>query len=256
MHPTDSDLEEQLKQTQLAYEMAHQMCQFKSGFLARISHELRSPLNSLIGVHQLILADLCDDPAEERELIAQAHASALKLVHLLDQILEVAKVEHGTSQLQIQPLQLTSLLERVYQLTYLQAQNRNLHLKILSPDPQVYILADPHWLNQVLVNFIDTSISLMQEGTISLSVQIDSTIPCVNIRIEHDLPHRLWSEPSDLLLSSSPAITQDNDLPVPGLTLLMNQALLEQMQGYIEVLEVADHTCIQCSIPLVVPEAE
>src|SRR4028118_383672 len=73
---------EQLKQTQLAYQMAHEMSQFKSGFLARTSHELRSPLSSVIGLHQLILSDLCDSPEEEREFVAQANASALKLVKL------------------------------------------------------------------------------------------------------------------------------------------------------------------------------
>ena len=52
---------EQLKQTQLAYQLAQQMSQFKAGFLTRVSHELRSPLNSMIGLHQLILSDFsCD----------------------------------------------------------------------------------------------------------------------------------------------------------------------------------------------------
>ena len=59
-------LSEQLKQTQLAYQMASEMSKFKAGFLARTSHELRSPLSTMIGTLQLILSDLCDDPAEER----------------------------------------------------------------------------------------------------------------------------------------------------------------------------------------------
>ena len=75
-------LKEELKQTELALQMAAQMSQFKGGFLARTSHELRSPLSSLIGLHQLIVSDLCDDPEEEREFVAQAYQYALKLMGL------------------------------------------------------------------------------------------------------------------------------------------------------------------------------
>jgi signal transduction histidine kinase len=91
----DSDelqpLKEELKQTQLAYEMAKEMSQFKAGFLARTSHELRSPLSSLIGLHQLILQDLCDSPEEERQFVAQANTSALKMVKVLDDLVKVSK---------------------------------------------------------------------------------------------------------------------------------------------------------------------
>src|ERR671932_28169 len=76
-------LKEELKQTKLAYEMAKEMSQFKAGFLARTSHELRSPLSTMFGTLQLILSDLCDDPAEEREFVEQAHVAALKLVKLI-----------------------------------------------------------------------------------------------------------------------------------------------------------------------------
>ena len=65
------ELKEELKQAQLAYQMAAQMSQFKAGFLARTSHELRSPLSSMIGLHQLILSDLCESPEEQKEFIKE-----------------------------------------------------------------------------------------------------------------------------------------------------------------------------------------
>ncbi|XHX75955.1 MAG: sensor histidine kinase [Stenomitos frigidus ULC029] len=100
----------ELQALQMAYQFATEMSQFKGGFLARTSHELRSPLNGMIGMHQLILEDLCDSPEEEREFIAQANESALKLIKLLDTVLDVARLEHGKlyqfskDQLQIVPL--------------------------------------------------------------------------------------------------------------------------------------------------------
>ncbi|MBW4666661.1 MAG: hypothetical protein KME60_04265 [Cyanomargarita calcarea GSE-NOS-MK-12-04C] len=111
-----STLEQQIKQTQLAYDMAQEMGQFKAGFLARTTHELRSPISQLISLHQLILSDLCENPAEEREFIAQAHNSANKLMKLIDEILKIARIEHGTNKLDIQPLQLAQQLQEIYQL--------------------------------------------------------------------------------------------------------------------------------------------
>lgn len=259
-----SALLEQLKQTQMAYQLAHQMSQFKAGFLARTCHELRSPLNSLIGLHQLILSDLCDDPAEEREFVAQAHQSALKLVKLLDEILEVARTEHGSNRLEIQPLQLARVLEEVDNLTYMLAANRNFPFQLSPPEPEIYILADPRWLRQVLVNLIDTSIAQMEEGSICVSAQPKPEAGTVHIWLDVQLPASAWCESVDLMKSerrqNSPV--KDNAARSPGLTLLLNQTLLELMKGRLEILPVSTDvdesycTRIQLTIPLVIPETE
>ncbi|PMB14013.1 sensor histidine kinase, partial [Fischerella thermalis CCMEE 5328] len=117
-------LQQQIKQTQLAYEMAREMSQFKAGYLARTTHVLRSPINGLIGLQQLILANLCENPEEEREFIKQAHDRTLKLLKLIDEILTVARLEHGTNKLDLQPRSLKDLLQEVYDLTYMLAENR------------------------------------------------------------------------------------------------------------------------------------
>lgn len=246
---------EQLKACQLAYQLAEEMCQFKAGFLTRVSHELRSPLNSLIGLHQLILCNLCDDPAEEREFVAQANLAALKLVKLLDEILDVARMEHGTNKPEIVTLQLTLVLEEVYQLTHLLAVNRNFRFWVSSPTPEIYILADYRWLRQVLVSLVTTSIAQMEEGSICISVKTSPTIGRVYIWLDVQLSPSSWSQEAvDLLHRFNSAA-----VPSPGLTLMLNQTILELMAGRLEVLPVStdgEHplTRIQISIPLVVPE--
>ena len=95
----ETQLLQELQQTQLAYYKAQEMSQFKAGFLTRISHELRSPLSSIMGLHQLILADLCENPEEEREFIGQAHEKSFKLLKLLDEILNISKIESGRNKL-------------------------------------------------------------------------------------------------------------------------------------------------------------
>lgn len=252
---------EQLKQTEIAYQLAQEMSQFKAGFLARISHELRSPLNSLIGLHQLILSDLCDDPAEEREFVAQAHASALKLINLIDEILDVARTEHGTNKLAIQPLDLTQVLDEVYNLTHLLAANRNFPLQVSPPEPQTYILADPRWLRQVLTSLINTSISQMQEGRICISSQAIPTEKLVHIWLDVPLPTTL-SEPVNLMAAEIDfsRLNTENITSSLGLSLLLNQTILEVMNGRLEILtsptDAAHFTRLQLTIPLVIPETE
>ena len=267
--PVDPNQNALLVQAQLAYQMAAEMGQFKAGFLTRISHELRSPLNSLIGLQQLILSDLCDDPAEEREVVAQAQAAAFKLVKLLDEILNVARTEQATTRIEIQPLQLVHVLQEVYDLTYLLAANSNFRLQVLPNDPEIYILADPRWLRQVLVNLVDTCISQMEEGSIHVSAQLTPAADSIHIWLDVQLPATTWAEPVDLIQSSVcrqpfesklKQRVKKNAIPSPGLKLMLNQTLLEHMQGCLELLPVPTQagespcTRMQITIPLMIPE--
>ncbi|OUL22414.1 sensor histidine kinase [Nostoc sp. RF31YmG] len=261
---------QRLQETQLAYQMAKEMSQFKAGFLARTTHELRSPLNGLIGLHQLILSNLCENPEEEREFIAQAHERALKLLKLIDEILNVARVEHGTNKLDIQPLSLNELLQEVYKLTYMLAANRNFSLQVSPPDLEIYVLADPRWLRQVLLNLVDTAITQMEEGKISISTNPSPTKNSAYIWLDipvHALP---WSESIDFIKSidfiqaeDKPVLTDEGNPNLsPGMKLLLNQTLVEVMGGKLEVIPPTTQagndqfTRLQVSIPLVIPEAE
>lgn len=257
-----TQLLQQLETCHLAYQLAHEMSQFKAGFLARTSHELRSPLNSLIGLHQLILSDLCDDPAEEREFVVQAHDAALKLVKLMDEILDVSRIQHGTNYLEIQPLQLARVLEEVYNFTHLLAANRNFTFQLTPPDPEIYVLADPRWLRQVLVSLLDTCIAQMEEGSICVSAQAIPAAELVHIWLDVQLPTSAWNEPMDLIQPSHVPheAVYKNTAPSSGMRLLMNQTVLELMKGRLEFLPIptdeneSNFTRIQIAIPLLIPE--
>ncbi|MHC5939057.1 sensor histidine kinase [Nostoc sp.] len=258
-------ISQQLQQMELAYQMAREMSQFKAGFLARTTHELRSPLNGLIGLHQLILSDLCEDPAEEREFIAQAQERTLKLLKLMDEILSVARIEHGTNKLNIQPRPLAQILEEVYNLTYMLAANRNFPLQLLPADPEIYVLVDYLWLRQILISLIDTAITQMEEGSICISTSTVPTSNFVNIWLDVPTHAILWSEPIDLIKSEDhlTQIDQKKAAFSPGMRLLMNQILVEVMGGKLEILPLTiakeppqQLTRLQISIPLVIPEAD
>lgn len=262
-------LEEELKQTQLAYEMAKEMSQFKGGFLARTAHELRSPLSSLIGMHQLILGDLCDSPEEAREFVAHANNSALKMVKLLDEVIDIAKTEHGTNRLELRSFPLTPIFEDVYRLTHMQAGNNNLQFELVPPDPEIYVLADSRRFRQVLMGIVDAAIAQLserKEGSIKVWATPSEESQEVCIWIDVQCPMSVWSETVDLL-SQTPEVKEQHSetgKASPGLTLLMVQTLVEVMQGRLEMLPISNEestasstenlTRLRCSMPLGTPE--
>ena len=252
----ENQLLQELQQTQLAYYQAREMSQFQAGFLARISHELRSPLGSIIGLHQLILTDLCENPEEEREFIGEAHEKSLKLLKLIDEILNVSKIASGRNKLDIQTWQLSEFLQAVYNLTYLLAVNRNYPF-ILSPsDPEIYILADYNWLKQVLINLIDTTIAQMEEGNIYLSSNLSSTDNRANIWLDVPTDTVITNESLDLMKSENQT-TQENIVLSPGMKFSLNQSLVELMGGKLEILpfptnqeDTPQLTRLQISMPI------
>ena len=234
------ELKEELKQAQLAYQMAAQMSQFKAGFLARTSHELRSPLSSMIGLHQLILSDLCESPEEQKEFIAQAYHSALKLMKLIDEIVAVSKTEYGTNSIHLESLQLAEIFKEIDRLTHLQAANRNLQLEIAPADPLLQVLADRSRLIQLIFNLIDSGIALMRTGTIKLSTT-NVTQNSIQIDIDLACPTALWldstaPEPNFKTqnLAEFRDLLQEIGLSA-NMKLLMSKTLIETMGGSLEL---------------------
>ncbi|HEY9652821.1 MAG TPA: histidine kinase dimerization/phospho-acceptor domain-containing protein, partial [Coleofasciculaceae cyanobacterium] len=94
------------KELELASERAEEASRLKSEFLANTSHELRTPLNGMIGFLKLIIEGMADDPEEQREFIEEAYRSAIHLLNLINDILDIAKIEAGKMELDLGPVQL------------------------------------------------------------------------------------------------------------------------------------------------------
>ncbi|ACK69448.1 histidine kinase [Gloeothece citriformis PCC 7424] len=251
-------LKEDLQQALLAYQMTAQISQFKTGFLARIAHELRSPISSIMGLHQLILNDLCESPEEEKESIQQAFESTKKLLKIVDEIITISKIEYGRISLKLMPFSLAMVLADVYQFTHLQAANRNLKLEMIYPAPDVYILADLEKFLQILVTLVDTGINLSQEGTIGVLSQVNSDSQSVTLYLNIPCYAALWQDNNpaqitlkDSSLESIKSLSKMIDTS-PTLKFLLAQTLIESMGGHLEIVSVPpkNFTQIQCLIPL------
>ncbi len=198
-------LKRELQQTRLAYQMAVAINHLKSSFLGRVAHELRSPLSSMISIHQMILADLCESPAEEREFIAQGQLAGRKLMAMLDEMINLSKLESGTIPLEREIFSLTKLWQDWASLTYLQAANRNIQLKFSPLTDDIAIIADYQCLSSALVLLVDAAVANPGSGSICISVSaLDEKKVTISLEFTREIP--LWPMPeiSSLSLESKP----------------------------------------------------
>lgn len=233
-HKRLEDLQRQVHLTQ-------EMCRFKGGFLARVSHELRSPLSGLIGTHQLILNDLCEDPEEERDFLSRAHEYSLKMVEMLDIVLKVARAEQGRSPLKVEPVRLYDVFQEVRELSALQVANRNYHYDVPMPKKTLWVKADYKPLVQVLLHQVITAIDGMSEGSLRLSSGQGSQNE-VYIWLDSPCPLDIWNEPVEQLRSPPPEPkipVSATELPhlSTGLSWLVDYTLLDIMGGQLDILQ-------------------
>lgn len=235
---------------QMAYCRALEMASFKGGFLMRTAHELRSPLNQIISLQQMIIEGLCDDVEEERQFIADAYAASLKLLEYLDLMIRVSKIEMGRLTPQMQPVALAPLFEQVQELTQLQVADRNLRLTVDYPEPTMSVQADPAWLSNLLVALIEMAVAGDDRGTLRLGTALpqcdDNTY---GIWLEDDRLTTPWQEP--LPLPPTPEFSLDDTLST-SLRMSLVNAMTVALGGQLTIVASADKsggTRLQITLP-------
>ena len=164
-------LEESQSKLLDAKEVAETANRAKSAFLANMSHELRTPLNSILGYTQLMLRDR-DEPGEKRRRLTTIQSSGEHLLNMINEILDLAKVESGTIVVKPQPVQLKTLLNTLADEFQLRASQKRLRF-LYSADQSVqdWISSDPVRIRQVLYNLIGNAIKFTERGEVSLKVR-------------------------------------------------------------------------------------
>lgn len=145
---------------------------FKSEFLALTSHELRTPLTGILGFTRLVLDELYEDEAEMRRMLQDSYASGQHLLNLLNDILDLAKIESGRMQVHPEPFSLHILVEEVKPIAM--AYPRKDGVDLLWPEglqdlPEVVV--DPGRFRQVLLNLLSNALKFTQEGSVRLAVE-------------------------------------------------------------------------------------
>jgi len=146
----------------------------KSQFLANTSHELRTPLNGILGFLKLLVDGMADDSEEARQFIAEAYRSALHLLNVINDILDIAKIEAGKMQLDLAPVKLDELLQEVEGFTRAQLQQKGLKFQIQKPatEDEIILYGNYQCLLQVMLNLTGNAIKFTSEGGIRISVEV------------------------------------------------------------------------------------
>ena len=146
----------------------------KSKFLANMSHELRTPLNSIIGFTQLLEQDMALR-TEQRNRINIINRSAEHLLSLINNILDISKIEAGKSTLNKSTFNLHALLSDIGNMFSLQVQRKGLQLDLeRSPNVPLFISTDEGKLRQILTNLLANAIKFTEAGSITLTVQLEA----------------------------------------------------------------------------------
>ncbi len=153
-------------------EIAEKANAAKSAFLATMSHEIRTPMNAILGVHELLLNSQRLPPSE-KPLLKSAHASAESLLGMLNQVLDLSKIEAGKLTLNLEPYCLKDLVEGVHSTFSAVAIKQKLLLHT-SIDPRVasVLMIDPLRLRQILQNLLSNAIKFTEHGAIYFSISV------------------------------------------------------------------------------------
>jgi len=152
---------------EVAREAAEAANQAKSAFLANISHELRTPLNAILGFSNLLRE--CGVSREQSEHVNIINRSGEHLLTLIDDVLDLAKIEAGKQSLTLAPCDLVSLVGDVAEMIRVRAHGKNLELVWAhSPDYPRYIRTDAPKLRQVLINLLGNAVKFTDVGSVTL----------------------------------------------------------------------------------------
>jgi signal transduction histidine kinase len=157
-------LEERAEELEAAWQEAQAANQLKSEFLATTSHELRTPLNAIIGCIQLVRDGCCDDREEEMDFLLQAHDSAMHLLKIINDLLDISKIEAGKVELNLQPVSIRELCEQCLKMIQPGAEKKQLSLS-LDLDPRVdWVPLDERRVRQMLINLLSNAVKFTPEG--------------------------------------------------------------------------------------------
>lgn len=138
----------------------------KSDFLAHMSHELRTPLNSIIGFSQLLMSGTIRElTAEEKEMIGYILSSGRHLLNLINDILDLSKVEAGKLELELSTFSLRDLLSSSIIMVREKAMKHNIKLSLeIEPDADIEVQADNRRLKQILFNLLSNAVKFTPDG--------------------------------------------------------------------------------------------
>lgn len=167
-------LEEKNTEIQKKSEALELTTRYKSEFLANMSHELRTPLNSILLLSRLLSENNNQTMNnEEIEFAKVIQSSGNSLLGLIDEILDLSKIEAGKMDLEFLDVSTKEITDNLHNLFYLVAKEKNINFEIIAKEAPIVIKTDKMRLEQILKNLISNAIKFTEKGTVSLEIKTD-----------------------------------------------------------------------------------
>ncbi|MFS0518800.1 ATP-binding protein [Nostoc sp. UIC 10607] len=244
------------EELEIAWKEAKTANQIKSQFLATTSHELRNPLNIIINCIRLVEDGLCDDREEEMEFLKRADETTIHLLGIINDLLDISKIEAGKLSVVTTPIDLRQILLEVINLQSVNVQQKGLQLKCELAPEQIPIKADAAKLKQVLINVIGNATKFTDTGSITIATEIQYSngksqvvviVKDTGIGIDPTQQHKLF-RPFVMVNG-----TTTRQFEGTGLGLAISRNLIELMGGSITLESVGLHqgTTLKITLPLI-----
>lgn len=227
----------------------------KSIFLANINHELRTPLNSILGVTELLPGT--SDTAQQKVLIEMQAKACLHLMHLIDEILDLSKIEAHEVKIEIKNINLRNIVESCRLLTEFDFKEKNNRIAVsFSESFPTLIMGDEFRISQIILNLINNANKFTDHGDIKISVQdfgdqFTIVVSDTGIGIAQDKLEHIFIPFKQIEAQSTSKIKSY------GIGLSITKALVELMNGRIEVeSQLGKGSVFTAQLPLLIAPVE
>jgi signal transduction histidine kinase len=244
------------EELETAWKEAKSANQIKSQFLATTSHELRNPLHTIINCIRVVEDGLCDSREEEMEFLKRADETTIHLLNIINDLLDISKIEAGKLSVVTTPIDLRQILLEVINLQSVNVQQKGLQLKCELDSQAIPIKADAPKLRQVLINVIGNATKFTDTGSITIATEIQHsngksqvvvTVKDTGIGIDPTQEHKLF-RPFVMVNG-----TTTRQFEGTGLGLAISRNLIELMGGSITLESAGLHqgTTLKITLPLI-----
>ena len=251
-------LEKTIQELSVTKEAAEAANIAKSTFIATMSHELRTPLNAILGFSELMSLDK-NATAKQKETLAIINRSGAHLLSMINDVLDISKIEAGRLELDIQPIDMIKLLQDIGEMINGRLLNKPLNFKLeIAENMPPFVNADSGKLRQVIINLLGNAIKFTKQGTVILRAcsQPSSTINVLILEVM-DSGIGISDDEQTQLFKPFVQLTQETDAKGTGLGLAISKTLIELMGGTISVNSVlGEGSTFRIELPVTLANAD